>query len=339
MAQQAAQAAQRLFLGVAEYLTPVLTESLFAEKGVLTPDEFVAAGDQLVYKCPTWQWASGDPGKEKPYLPNDKQYLVTRNVPCRKRVSSLEGDYAEETEVEAAGDDADNAWLATHTTSGGGVQEGKEEDEFEDISSGPQIVPEEQSGAMFGGFSGMIKEEHFGEGCEGSGQRVGAVEGEDDEYMDMADFEEDVAGGDDATLPPPQSTFLSAEEPDDAIVRTRTYDISISYDKYYQTPRVWLFGFDEGRQPLSQEQMFEDIMQDYANRTVTMEAHPCLDNIVQASIHPCQHAAVMKRIVDQLSAGSGEVPRPDQYIFIFLKFIQSVIPTIDYDYTMEVSGR
>ena len=29
------------------------------------------------------------------------------------------------------------------------------------------------------------------------------------------------------------------------IERTRTYDVSITYDKYYQTPRVWLFGYSE----------------------------------------------------------------------------------------------
>ena len=28
-------------------------------------------------------------------------------------------------------------------------------------------------------------------------------------------------------------------------MKTRTYDLSITYDKYYQTPRVWLFGYDE----------------------------------------------------------------------------------------------
>ena len=29
------------------------------------------------------------------------------------------------------------------------------------------------------------------------------------------------------------------------IERTRTYDVSITYDKYYQTPRIWLFGYSE----------------------------------------------------------------------------------------------
>ena len=48
--------ASRFFKGVAEYLTPVLKQSQFADKGVLTPEEFVAAGDELVYRCPTWEW-------------------------------------------------------------------------------------------------------------------------------------------------------------------------------------------------------------------------------------------------------------------------------------------
>ena len=31
-----------------------------------------------------------------------------------------------------------------------------------------------------------------------------------------------------------QPSYLVATEPEDHIVRTRTYDMSISYDKYYQ---------------------------------------------------------------------------------------------------------
>ncbi len=43
------------------------------------------------------------------------------------------------------------------------------------------------------------------------------------------------------------------------IVPTRTYDLNITYDKYYQTPRLWLCGYDENQKPLSIEQMYEDI--------------------------------------------------------------------------------
>jgi ubiquitin-like-conjugating enzyme ATG3 len=157
-----------------------------------------------------------------------------------------------------------------------------------------------------------------------------------DEYADMDDFEdENLVQEDDATVAP-EPTFISAEEPDDTILNTRTYDLTISYDKYYQTPRVWLFGYDENRQPLTQDEIYEDIMQDYAKRTVTIEAHPHLGE-QHASIHPCQHSAVMKRIVDHLCAG-GKEPQISQYLFIFLKFIQSVIPTVDYDFTTEVEA-
>ena len=44
---------------VREMTAPVLRESKFVERGVLTPDEFVKAGDLLVYKCPTWEWCGG----------------------------------------------------------------------------------------------------------------------------------------------------------------------------------------------------------------------------------------------------------------------------------------
>lgn len=43
------------------------------------------------------------------------------------------------------------------------------------------------------------------------------------------------------------SMYLTAQEPEDAILPTRTYDLSITYDSYWQTPRMWLFGYDEVR--------------------------------------------------------------------------------------------
>ena len=72
------------------------------------------------------------------------------------------------------------------------------------------------------------------------------------------------------------------------IVSTRTYDLNITYDKYYQTPRLWLSGYDEKRQPLSVDQMYEDFSQDHAKRTVTMEAHPHRPGPPMASVHPCK---------------------------------------------------
>ena len=55
----------------------------------ITPDEFVAAGEFLVYKFPTWQWESGDKTKARDYLPADKQYLVQRNGEQSIRISKM----------------------------------------------------------------------------------------------------------------------------------------------------------------------------------------------------------------------------------------------------------
>ena len=83
------------------------------------------------------------------------------------------------------------------------------------------------------------------------------------------------------------------------ILKVRKYDLSITYDFYTQTPRLWLTGFNEEGNPLSQAEIFEDIAADYAKKTVTMEKHPHMD-MKQASIHPCNHAKVMKTIIETI---------------------------------------
>lgn len=47
---------------------------------------------------------------------------------------------------------------------------------------------------------------------------------------------------DTATLCTRQDSESGAES---GILQTRTYDLNITYDKYYQTPRLWLYGYDE----------------------------------------------------------------------------------------------
>jgi ubiquitin-like-conjugating enzyme ATG3 len=155
-------------------------------------------------------------------------------------------------------------------------------------------------------------------------QHLPNYEDDDDEYADLEDETTATAAADSTT------DFSAATKSN--IQRVRTYDISITYDKYYQTPKVWILGYSTEGTPLSTEQMFQDIMPEYVQRTVTIESHPSVGT-TQLSIHPCQHAAVMKTILRNLN----QAPKVELYLFIFLKFISSIIPTINYDFTLDVT--
>ncbi|CAB4069568.1 ATG3 [Lepeophtheirus salmonis] len=211
-------------LKAAELLTPVLKESKFHETGVLTPEEFVAAGDHLVHQCPSWKWSTGAEFR-KDYLPPDKQFLITRNVPCHKRCKQMM-DYSSEQELIIPGEDNDEGWVDTHHFS--------------------QTVSD-------------LKE-------------MKIEDSKENEENNMEDFVE--------------SGLL---------------------DEFYQTPRLWLYGYDESRKALTVDEMYEDFSEDHANKTITMESHPHLPGLPQASVHPCQHAKVMKKLIDQITEGGGEL--------------------------------
>ena len=98
------------------------------------------------------------------------------------------------------------------------------------------------------------------------------------------------------------------------------------------THRLWLFGYDETRKPLTVDEMYEDFSADHANKTITIESHPHLPGPPQASVHPCRHAQVMKKLIDQITEGGGELG-VHMYLIVFLKFVQAIIPTIEYDFT------
>ncbi|KAF8894314.1 autophagocytosis associated protein, partial [Gymnopilus junonius] len=175
-----------------------------------------------------------------------------------------------------------------------------------------------------------------------------------------------------------------AESAKNNLLQVRTYDVMISYDKYYQTPRVWLIGYDENGTPLTPNQIFQDISADHAHKTVTIEPFIHSASLQAASVHPCKHASVMKKVIERMNnsvvaeqlarkspSGSGatspsgkdkeskekkkwifsrkasgtgkdvapseeeevEGMRVDFYLVVFLKFIASIVPTIEVDST------
>ncbi|GAB1605464.1 ubiquitin-like-conjugating enzyme ATG3 [Argonauta hians] len=301
-------------LGVAGYLTPVLKESKFKETGVVTPEEFVAAGDHLVHHCPTWQWSSGDEAKHKPYLPKDKQFLITRNVPCYKRVKQVD-NHSEEIEKILDEDDDDGGWVDTHHYADSTVSATAEAvaDMKLDSQSCTKMGPLNPSGADDDDDDDDEEEAEDMEAFEQSGM----LEEQDNATIEIR-----------PTVPGGEGNIAG----ENGVLQTRTYDLNITYDKYYQTPRLWLYGYDENRKPLTVEQMYEDFSQDHAKKTVTMETHPHLPGPPMASVHPCRHAEVMKKIIETVAEGGGDLS-VHMYLLIFLKFVQAVIPTIEYDYT------
>lgn len=298
------------FYALREYATPIKDKSTFYDTGRLTPEEFVRAGDFLVYKCPTWRWSAGDPRKSRSYLPRDKQYLITKNVPCMQRVEDKAEIFSEHNEGEWTVFEEPPSEIAVPVELDNGKNKGSRDEDDKNVKDVKNDEDVEN-------VKDVENDKHDGNVSQETQNKMFE---EDDDFYD--------AGQDEALA-------------EDDVLKTRSYDVYITWDKYYQTPRVWLFGYDEHKLPLSQKEMFEDISAEHAKKTVTYEAHPH-ENYPCISIHPCKHDNVMKRL---MAYRMGEMPkgttrkaeiRVEQYMFLFLKFIGTVIPTISYDYSISM---
>lgn len=309
-----------------EYITPVSHVSTFRESGEITPEEFVQAGDYLVYKFPTWSWASAPPSKRRSFLPPEKQYLVTKHVPSHYRASAFESSDTKFDAVDENPDDPDG-WTAT--------------------SFGDNFKANTSSNATTSQNNDTNKPSAAPE----------------DLIVDIEDDDEDE--DENAFIPSKEASSENETGPSSNSSSTRSYNLFITYSTSYRVPKLYLSGYSGDGTPLNPEQMFQDIMADYRNKTATIEKAPFEDDLTAVSIHPCRHASVMKSLLARAEArrvskleeqskqkekgqkeeddweeieesDSQGALRVDQYLVVFLKFISSVTPGIEHDNTMSV---
>ncbi|GAW80121.1 autophagy-related protein 3 [Plasmodium gonderi] len=289
---------------VYSYFKPITNSSSFAKNGTLTPAEFVDAGDFLVYKFKTWEWQDADDNRTVPYLPEGKQYLISKNVPCKHRIKDLNYIMHDVKIVE-------NDWLLPS------YEEENKATDIDEYMLNFEIPPRSTTNKE---YVDNEQDDHWDENDEAIDINNFDIECDFIKENDPAEFD--------------NSEFYSKSAQNENVMNIRTYDVSITYDKYYETPRIWLFGYDENGNPLKSEQIFEDILADYSYETVTYDPHPCT-GVMTASIHPCRHAEAMLNIIKKWMNEEKE-PRHDLYLLFLLKFISGVIPTIEYDFTADL---
>lgn len=287
------------FTNVVGSVKGAMKESKFYTEGKLTPEEYIQAGDFLTQKCPTWKWCTANEGYSNSNLPKRKQYLKT-TVPCARRaVDYFNANQTKEKVIDGDWVEADLA----HTLS-------KKEIELKD----KKIIDLDDDEDDNANTNKVV--------VSNKGKVVDL-----DDIEDSPQHKEDTKDNFD--------DFCIVEDDNKNVLKTRTYDVTITYDFYYCVPRMWLMGYSEDGVPLSDSEMKKDIMMEYRNQTVTIDPHPCT-GIRNISVHPCRHSLLLKKMIDNFEK-SGKKLDVEISILIFLKFLHSVVPTIQYDFTMDIN--
>ena len=281
---------------VSKFTSP-LKESKFYTEGKLTPEEYLLAGDFLVQKCPSWKWCAAKEGLSSKALPKDKQYLKT-TVPCSRRAADyLKSNLTTEKEIE--GD-----WVEANVV--GNTNKGNKEDQVLD----------------------------FDNQTNNNNKKVIANNNEDDDFF-CDDDNNNNNNNKNEKKEVDDFVVVDDEEEKGEVLKTRTYDVTVTYDFYYCVPRMWLMGYNENGTTLSDNEMKQDVMMEYRNKTVTIEPHPHT-GFRNISVHPCRHSMLLKKMIENFQ-NSGKKLEIYMSILIFLKFLHSVVPTIQYDFTMDIN--
>jgi len=237
-------------LEMREIIYPVMEESQFFEKGILTPEEFVKSGDKMISMSDKVEWRNSYCSYTKTYLPRNKQFLFMKNLKCSQIVQKIN-----------------------------------------------KIIDDEQTIEMTDEDGIVICDEKINENIHD-------------------DFVDEKCALDELTI-----------NNNDSVIE-KTYNVSITYDKYWQVPRIWISGQRTNGKYLTHEEIFEDICNDYTNKTVTIENHPFF-MYPHVSIHPCGHSNMMLNIIENIRNNGGE-PSIDDYVSLFMIIMQNIIPIIDF---------
>ena len=292
------------FKDFANTVSGPITQSEFQKTGKLTPNEFVEAGDALTQKFPGWKWEGGDESLQT-FLPKNKKYLILRECPCRERAAAID------TNAPVAADKPDaDGW----------------------VDSNPDWAAPTAAATSAAAAAAVAAATEQ----KAAPAAAGAF-----------NYDEDDEDDEDPNAAPAANKSAHAADTNTTL---RFYNVVVSYDQYYGSPRVYLFGYKCGASnvPLTKEEMMEDVYSANREKTATIDPHP----FVQApciSIHPCRHAEMMKRTLDRLEMRLMEeqedTPEGDRVpfvfptymaLFVFLKFITAVIPTVAYDVTIDM---
>lgn len=284
------------------------------------------AGDYLETRFPTWRWGAAAKGKERDFLPLDKQYLVTRHVPSYHRVEDYEvapeeavgsadtKDGASDSEewTEMAPKPLDNVPRPTQdlvkehsdeeSSSVVDIDDLMEENVEDDVGyRAPILNPAQRSYDLYISYSTSYRvPKMYLVGFDAAGSPLSP------EQM----FEDIASDYRHKTVTIEKAPFLS-----------NTTAVSIHPCKHATVMRILM----------QRAAAAASAAAEAAAHAVNEEK--LMTKVAKMGLAEAPSAQETEESWQELESPSGI--RSDQYLVVFLKFIASVTPGIEHDYTME----
>ena len=343
---------------------PIKHNSTFRQDGQITPEEFILAGDFLVYKFPSWSWSDAShPSRRVSYLPPEKQFLVTRGVPCHRRLDEGFKTADGERNIQGESDEGDEGWLATggdkkiestekdvRTLDGSGnIHSSEHEDQEEEI---PDIEDEEDDSEA------IIRDKNAGSSTRTPLRTynlyitytpyyrtprfyLSGYQGASNQPLDPKLMMEDIMGDyKDKTVTLEDFPFFDASQ---------TVKMASIHPCRHASVMKSLLDRADAALRLRKERArlgkklpgangkglgMEGLVDDTENLSLSSEGHGHKAGVAAAGGSGGDEWEVLQHDANDEEEGSA-IP-VDKYLVVFLKFAASVTPTIEYDYTMGV---